>query len=406
MSHFLLGSFVGLAVGLGTSRIWWWLSQRSRESQENLRRSYEEYLADERDKRTQAILDERQRVVDEMDSRVRESFESLALRALKCANDQLIQTADGALIRREEAIGALVAPVKDGLVRLSEVASALEVKREACYAVLDDKLARLHCQTEELSRALRKPTLRGTWGELTLTNVATSAGLQEGIDFHCQVSMPTDASPIRPDMILNLPRRRQLVIDAKTPLDAYRRAVNATDPEVAAAEFKLHAKAVRDHAKCLASKAYWSQFEASPAFVVMFLPTEAAFLSAIEHDTDLLDLAARHRVIIANPATLLAVMRTVSWVLDEERLAENAEEIKRIATEFSDRLSTLAAYLSKLGKQLRLSNDAYNSTVGCFNGRILPKARQLRECGVGADSISAPPDLECSLREPLGTRID
>jgi DNA recombination protein RmuC len=257
----------------------------------------------------------------------------------------------------------------------------------------------LQDETRNLVQALRRPEVRGQWGEMTLKRLAELAGMVEHCDFCEQESVDTDAGRLRPDMIIRLPDRRDIVVDAKTPLDAYLSAVEATDDAVRKTQLERHARNVRQRVRELAGKAYWNQFTDSPDFVVLFIPGEQFLAAALEIDHRLLEEALAQHVILATPSSFVALLRAVAYGWRQEALAKNAEIIREIGQDLYTRLATFGEHLAKLGRSLDSSVQSFNKAVGSFDTRVLPGARRFVELGINTRKpVPEPEQIEHGTR--------
>jgi DNA recombination protein RmuC len=261
-------------------------------------------------------------------------------------------------------------------------------------------------QTGQLAEALRRPGVRGQWGELTLRNVVEAAGLAEHVDFDLQVHLAggIDEGAVRPDLVLRLPGGGHVPVDAKVTLDAYLDACQVDEPRRQAQFLALHAKAVRARVRELSGKAYWERFERSPEMVILFMPSEAAFAAALQEDGGLLEDAARMRVVIATPSTLLALLQVVALGWREASMSEHAERIRGLAAELVSRLGGVAGHLAKQGTALEAAVTAHNLAVGSFESRLLVSARRIGELGVAeAGRIETPAGVSTVVRLPTRT---
>jgi DNA recombination protein RmuC len=241
----------------------------------------------------------------------------------------------------------------------------------------------LQSETEQLVRALRRPEVRGQWGELTLKRLAELAGMVNHCDFEEQVRADLgDNKSLRPDMIVRMPEQRELIVDAKTPLDAYLSAIEADEPAQREAHLQHHARKVRERMKELASKSYWEQFSQSPDFVILFIPGEQFLTAALDYDKQLLEDAFANRVILSTPTTLVALLRSVAYGWQQARMSQNAEQIRDLAQDLYKRLNTFAGHLQKVGKNLDDSVSNYNKAIGSLERQVLPNARKFPELGV------------------------
>lgn len=327
------------------------------------------------------------------------------------------------LVRRERRgdesaatarLAELLAPLRTDLERYDNRLATFDRERATQFGALATRLDLvaaasdgLRDQTQQLASALRSPHVRGRWGEVQLKRVVELAGMVEHCDFDTQVSTSVDngdgdgdARRMRPDLVVRLPGERCVVVDAKAPLLAYLDAAACTDDRERARLLRAHAGHLRMHVETLSRKAYWEQLGpgATPEFVVLFLPGEAFFSAALEHDPALLDESAARGVILATPTTLIALLRAVAFGWREARMAEGAREISTLGATLYDRLATLGAHMSELGTSLDRAVSSYNRAVGSLEGRVLVTARRFRELGAAADR------RELEALEPIGTR--
>jgi DNA recombination protein RmuC len=348
---------------------------------------------------------ERKRILDDAERLLAEKFDAASVRALKTASEEFLKLANqnfeksneqakGELSRRQQAIDELLKPVRETLDKMDKQTREVEEKRAASFGLLEKQIQTLASETDQLANALRKPAVRGTWGEFQLQLLLENAGLIEGAGFTKQDVSRTEDGMLRTDFVIKLPGGRRIVIDSKAPLNAFADAQNAQDESERLRLYSEHAKAVAKHAKELAKKDYWKQTEGSPDFVVMFLPTEGAFTQAVSVDATIVSNAMADRVYITNPATLMTVLNAVAFVLNEERLRQNAEEIRKVGAELVERLSNFVDHLGKAGRSLEQATKHYDSAVGSLDSRLLPAARRMQELGVRQD-------LEIDALDPL-----
>lgn len=294
----------------------------------------------------------------------------------------------------------VVAPVQTTLAALGDRLETLERDGASWQAQLKQQVElvrlsgeELRSQTRSLADALRRPQVRGHWGEMQLRRSLEIAGLSDRCTFEEQVSTSTAYGTLRPDVVVSMTGGKVLVIDSKTPLDAFLSA-GITDDAAEQEDFlRRHAAQVRRHIDALAAKAYWQQFDTAPEFVVMFLPGEAIFAQALQTDPSLIDDAARKRVILATPTTLIALLKTVGYAWTQESVAENAREIHRTATELYERLCTAGSHLDKVGRSLSTAVGAYNSYVGSLETRVLVSGRRLHDLDVGTEPLPPIPPV-------------
>ena len=321
-------------------------------------------------------------------------FKALAKDALEAERERAKADQEA----REKAIVGLVAPLRETLVNFDKRVEAMAKDRAEKDGAFEGLIRDLGRQTNSLAHALKTPHVKGRWGERTLHNTVTLAGMSEYVDFSEQASVG-DGSKLRPDMVVRMPAGRVVVVDAKAPTAAFLAAVEAAD-ETAREKFLAdHARQVRDHFKRLSAKSYWEQFPDTPEFVVMFVPGESFFSAAVQADPALLDDAAGDRVLIATPTTLISLLWAVERGWRQEKLAENARAISDQGRELFKRMSDLATHVSGVGDGLRKAVDAYNKSIGSLESRVFPAARKLKELGAGPD------DAEFKDLQPLDVAI-
>jgi DNA recombination protein RmuC len=338
------------------------------------------------------------RARDESDT----AFRALSAEALQQSSTQFLElarthleglqtraTAD--LEQRRQAVEELVRPLKDSLDKVDEHTRELEQSRRQAYGALTEQVRALRDAHEQLRRetgtlvkALRSPSVRGQWGQMQLQRTLEIAGMLPRADFFEQVTVSTEDGVLRPDAVVKLAGGKNLVIDVKTPLEALLDALEADDENVQVARFGDFTRNVRDHVSKLSAKAYWRQFDATPEFVVMFIANESFFRYAVERDVALLEHAARNRVILASPTTLISLLLAAACGWRDETLAESARRVSELGRDLYERLATMGGHFSNLGKRLERAVDAYNDTVGSLETRVLPAARRFPELGVSA----------------------
>lgn len=346
-----------------------------------------------------------------------DTFNSLSSQALKQNNESFLKLAEenlkqiqtranSELEKKEKAIEHLIQPIREALDKTAQQIQGMEKERKEAYGSLHKHLESmaqsqqtLQQETRNLVSALRRPEVRGQWGELTLKRLAELAGMVEHCDFYEQESIKTAEGMLRPDMIVRMPDGREIVVDVKTPLDAYLNAIETDNDEKRQQELVRHTRNVRNRVNELANKAYWAQFKNAPDFVVLFIPGDQFLTAALDNDRTLLEDALRQHVILATPTSFVALLRAVAYGWRQEQLAENAEHIREVGEELYKRLLTFTNHLEKLGKSLDSSIKHYNSAVGSYDSRILPGAQKFHEMGINVSTdMQTPHQVETGVR--------
>jgi DNA recombination protein RmuC len=384
----LLCATVGLLVG--------WLMGRRRAHAAEL----ELAAAQASLKSAEDVAAEREQSLDLALQRLRSGFDNVAGQALRGNNEVFLQLARQTLGQqqevalrgltdREKAVESLLAPVREALQRTHEQIARIEKERAESFGALKASLegvalgqAALHRETRSLVTALRRPEVRGRWGELTLRRLAELAGMVDRCDFIEQVHVQGEDGALRPDMIVNMPGGRQIVVDVKTPLDAYLSAAEAQSDDERALGLRRHAAAVQERVRQLAQKAYWAQFEQSPDFVVLFIPGDQFLSAAVAEVPSLLEDAIRQHVIVATPTSFVALLKAVAYGWRQNALAENALHIQALGEETYRRLVTFTSHIARVGRSLGQSVEAYNAAVGSLERQVLPGARKFTELGL------------------------
>ena len=305
------------------------------------------------------------------------------------------------------AAGADRAVLKDGLDRLQAQLRALEEHGVSWQATLHQQVDDVRHSTDLLRRetgalatALRRPQVRGRWGELHLRRAVELAGMVDRCDFDEQVTVRADGAALRPDLVVNLTGGKQVVVDSKVPLDAFLDVAESEDDDERAAHLARHARQFRQHVDTLAGKSYWRSFAHSPEFVVMFVPGESFLSAALEADTSLIEYAAERRVVLATPTTLIALLRTVAFAWTQEALADKAHEIHRLGVDLHGRIATMSSHLDKVGRSLTGAVTSYNQAVGSWESRVLVSARRFTDLDVTGDDLETPRAVEVAARTP------
>lgn len=336
------------------------------------------------------------------DDQLRNAFQALAATTLKTSTDEFLKLADQKignvhreatidLTRRQQELGSLVTPIKDTLVQVDAKLREVERTRIDDSASMKSLLnlvghtqQQLQHETQHLVRALRSPGVRGQWGEVQLRKVVELAGMLEHCDFDQQPTIFHEGGRLRPDMTINLPGGRSIVVDAKAPLEAFLDAQGATDDGIRSGKLADHVRQVKDHVTKLGAKTYWDALPSSPELVVLFLPAEAIYMAALERDASLIDYGVKQNVLIASPLTLIALLRAASFGWRQERLTLNAEEISRLGRALHESVATLAEHFEDLRKRMDGTFATFNRMVGSFENNLLVKARRFRELGAGS----------------------
>ena len=348
-------------------------------------------------------LNEQKTLLGQARLELAETFQALSGEALKQNNEAFLNLArssfetlqaeaKGDLAQRQQAIDSLVKPLQDSLHRYDDQLRQLEQSRQAAYGGLDQHLKllaesqqKLQSETGNLVKALRAPAVRGQWGEITLKRVAELSGMVAHCDFFEQESITVDGSRLRPDMVVQLPGGRQIIVDAKTVLAGYLDAYEAATEELRLEGMRRHAAQVRSRMDELSLKAYWNQFAQAPEFVVLFLPGEQFLGAALEHDPRLIEDGFQRSVVLATPTTLMALLRAVAYGWRQEKMTEHAEEAGRLGKDLYERMAVLTEHLNDVGQALGKSVLSYNKAVGSLETRILPAARRFKELGVSSE---------------------
>jgi DNA recombination protein RmuC len=385
IAYGLPAGLAGLAVG--AVAVWLGLRRRQHRLEAQIRSQ-------------ESLRQEREIAFEAANAQLTRAFSELANQSLKSNSESFLRLAEqnlGAhqekakreLSEREKAVEELVKPIRDALQAAQRQIAELEKSRSEAYGGIRSQLEAMQLsqksltqETRNLVKALRRPEVRGRWGEITLRRLVELAGMVEHCDFQEQVHTAGDGQAIRPDMIVRMPDQRDLVVDVKTPLDAYLQAVEAPDDDQRKLALERHARNLRAHIRLLSSKAYWDQFSHSPEFVILFIPGDQFLSAALDEDPELIEYALSQQIILATPTSFVALLKAVAYGWRQLALADNAQEIRKLAEDLYGRLATFVTHLNKVGRQLASSVENYNRAVGSLERSVLPGARKFVELGV------------------------
>ena len=365
-------------------------------------------------------LSEKINLLQNAEAKLSDTFKALSSDALSKNNQSFLDLAQIAFSKLQEkaksdlelnkkSVGDLVNPIKLALDGVGEKLSDLEKSRVGAYEALKQQVGdliisqnSLKTETSRLVSALKTPNTRGRWGEIQLRRVVELSGMVEHCDFQEQIAVNNADTKIRPDMVIYYPGNKQVVVDSKVPLTAYLKSLETSNEVERKILLKDHAKQLRNHVIKLSKKEYWSQFQDSPEFVIMFLPGEIFFSVAVEQDPDLIEFAMREKVLITTPTTLLALLHTIAWGWRQENLTENAKQIVKMGQELYKRLSDLSQRFANLGKSIASTVNNYNQTVATLEGRVLVSARKFTEIENHEKNIIELSEIDNSVRQVVG----
>jgi len=401
---FLLGLLIQYLISRGT----------------RIRLESEITIRDAEIKNEEARAAEREAALTSAQDKLATAFSELAHESLAKNSETFLQLAGQKLAvhqekakaelgERQQAVETLVKPIREALDKTQQQIHEIEKTRKEAYGSITSQLAAmtqgqdtLRAETSKLVGSLRQPNVRGRWGELTLKRLAELAGMVDRCDFAEQVHVKNNDGDTasRPDMIVHLPENGQLVVDVKTPLDAYLDAVAATEEDTRKTCLEAHARSMSEHVRKLASKAYFDQFERSPEFVILFVPGDQFLSAALDVKPDLLDEALRNKVLLVTPTSLVALLKVVAYGWMQFKLAKNAEEIRDLAIELQRRLGTFTGHLAAVGTKLDSSVQSYNKAIASLETRVIPNMRKIKELGAdpGKDTATAQP-IDITTRE-------
>ena len=401
--EFIIYLFIGLLIGFLTGKFW--TENRLKLKYHKQLRAIENEWNSEKLKyiRIQSDLDKEKQLNELINKQLKDTFEAMAAKISRSNNQTFIElareTLNGLIIkaeedytRRSQSIHQLIKPLKESLDRHEKLVVDFQKNNNQAIGNLKSYLEELSKSQKSLEKetgalvsALKSPKVRGRWGEIGLKRIVEFSGMSEFCDFSEQVYSQTEDGSMRPDMIVHLPERRKIVVDSKVPLNAYLDALE-TDDETQKKQFmKEHAKAVSAHMKNLSAKAYWSQFDDSIDFVVLYIEVESAFSAALSENRHLIIEGLKNRIVFATPTTLISLLQTVAFSWKQQKAGENAQKIIQSSRELQERIASFNESLNKIGQNINSLVKTYNQSVGSWEGRVLPGIRKMEELGVKAE---------------------
>lgn len=365
----------------------------------------------------QKSLEEQKTMIELMKAELTDTLKAHASAALKSSNEDFLKLASehlgkilaetkGRLGEHKEALDGTIRPLQEMLKRYEEQIQLIEKQRHESFGSLAQQIRTLSSMQEQLQKetsnlvtVLRRPKVSGSWGEIGLRRVVELAGMTAYCDFYEQESVSTDTGRLRPDMIVRLPNGREIVVDAKSPVDAYLHAVSASSEEERKRAIASYISQIRNHMAILSSKAYWDQFKQSPEMVIMYLPGESFFSAALEHDHKLIEDGSTKKVIISTPTTFIALLKAIAYGWQQEQITKSAQEISNLGKELYERFSVVLEHFSKTGLAIRKAVESYNEGVRSMESRLIPSIRKFKELGVSSQKdVVSPAEISQSTK--------
>lgn len=365
----------------------------------------------------QKSIEEQKALIELMKTELTDTFRAHASAALKSSNEDFLKLASehlgkilaetkGKLGEHKEALDGTIRPLQEMLKRYEEQIQLIEKQRHESFGSLAQQIRTLSSMQEQLQKetsnlvtVLRRPKVSGSWGEIGLRRVVELAGMTAYCDFYEQESVSTDTGRLRPDMIVRLPNGREIVVDAKAPVDAYLNAVSASSEEERKRAIASYISQIRNHMAILSSKAYWDQFKQSPEMVIMYLPGESFFSAALEHDHKLIEDGSTKKVIISTPTTFIALLKAIAYGWQQEQVTKSAQEISNLGKELYERFSIVLEHFSKTGLAIKKAVESYNEGVRSMESRLIPSIRKFKELGVSSQrDVTTPPEISQSTK--------